>query len=165
MFNKVLGIDPGLDGGLGFLSRDGTVKLYKMPTRAKLMKSGKKRREIDEDALATIIRRESPDVAWVEDVHAIGGKGIQGRKDGVVGAFTFGEGKGILKGVLGALGVPRRYVTPQVWKGALRLSAAQDEVARARALFPAYAEVIKGSGPSEGLLIAFYGLCHTPPSA
>lgn len=161
MFNKVLGIDPGLDGGLGFLSRDGAVKLYRMPTRAKFLKSGKKRREIDEDALAKIIRAESPDVVWIEDVHAIGGKGKNGRRDGVVGAFSFGEGKGILKGVVGALGIPRRYVDPQVWKGALRLSAAQDEVARARALFPAYAETIKGSGPSEGLLIAFYGLCHT----
>lgn len=161
MFNKVLGIDPGLDGGLAFLTRDGIVKLYKMPTRPKLLKSGKKRREIDEDKLAEIIRIEAPDVAWVEDVHAIGGKGIKGRKDGVVGAFAFGEGKGVLKGVLGALGIPRRYVAPAAWKGALRLSASQDEVERARALFPRYRDSIKGSGPSEGLLIAFYGLCHT----
>ena len=162
MIHKVLGIDPGLDGGLAFLTQEGQLKVYRMPTRPKIMASGKKRREIDEDRLATIIRLEAPSVAWVEDVHAIGGKASGRRADGVVGAFAFGEGKGILKGVLGALGVLRRYVTPSVWKDRMRLSSDKDlSIARAQRLFPTLRAELKHDGCAEAALLAVYGLTLT----
>jgi len=106
----------------------------------------------------------------VEDVHAIAkGRGPDGeqRGDGVRAAFSFGEGKRILRGVLAALGIARRYVSPQKWKDTLGLIGAKKNASkpRARALFPACQKVISSEGKAEAVLIATFGVLSDHPPA
>lgn len=151
----ILAIDPGLDGGLVFLSETGQiVGAYRMPTQTDTMASGKNRRRVDEDALSEIVRshREGLIEAWIENVRSR-------PTDGHVGAFSFGEGKGVLKGVLGALGVERRYADPAGWKAAMGLTKDKKlSIRKAQGMFPKHAHVLGYDGVAEASLLAVYGL-------
>lgn len=157
---RVVSIDPGVTGALTLIDTVAlTLRAERMPTRVE-RRSRKDKTFIDEDALTDLILAMKPDVAWIEDVFAIGrgNKGPEGRQDGVVGAFSFGEGKGVLKGVLGALRVPRRYASPSVWKG--KLGASSDKAqskALAHRFFPRSVPVLSSSGKAEAALIGLYG--------
>lgn len=83
---------------------------------------------------------------------------------GVVSAFSFGEGKGVLLGVSAAMGVPTTLVKPTQWKKQMRVPAdKRAAVQRASQLFPAVAHLFKGprggvfDGRAEAALIALYG--------
>lgn len=83
---------------------------------------------------------------------------------GVVSAFSFGEGKGVLLGVAAAMGVPTTLVKPTQWKKQMRVPAdKRAAVQRASQLFPAVASLFKGprggvfDGRAEAALIALYG--------
>lgn len=161
---RLVGIDPGLTGGIVCLdTARRTMLVAPLPVRTEKRPSGKIKSYIDEDALAALVRSWCPDEAWVEDVHVIGGKqGPEERRwDGVVGAFTFGEGKGTIRGVLGALGVPRRWVSPQKWKNLLRASSGPGKAKAVKDLahryFPLMAAQLKSSGKAEAALIALFG--------
>jgi crossover junction endodeoxyribonuclease RuvC len=170
----VLGIDPGLDGALAILSADGKLlDVRPMPTRTLTKADGGKKRLVCEEGLAAYVRKWQPTVAWIEDVYS-------SSQMGVVGAFTFGEGKGTLRGVLGALGVPRRFVSPMTWKARLGVlvprtpllpgmtkkahkaahkKALKDAaIAKAAKLFPRHARQLTKDGPAEAALIGAYGL-------
>ena len=47
--------------------------------------------------------------------------------EGAVGAFAFGRSRGVIEGVLGALGVPIAFITPASWKPALGLAGASKD--------------------------------------
>lgn len=162
MINTVLGIDPGTKGGLALVHRDGRcLGLWKLPYMSVNKSSGGQKSYVDGVALAELLRGlpALPDQAWLEDVFSRPGEGH-------VGAFSFGEGKGTIKGVLAALGVPREDIAPSVWKGALGLSGIVDKkarktaaIAKATKLFPsAPPKLVRLDGPAEALLIAGYGL-------
>ena len=91
----VIGIDPGLDGGIAVLDGSGAiVGLGVMPVLAG------KRREVDAGELASrLYRVESvigpPTLAIVERVHAM-------PRQGVASSFAFGTGYGLVLGVLAA---------------------------------------------------------------
>ena len=167
----ILGIDPGLSGALAFIDLEGgSLEVVPMPVRHWKTSAGKARSQVDEDALAAIIRARRPTIAWVEDVHAIAkGRGPDGEQqgDGVRAAFSFGEGKGILRGVLAALGIARQYVSPQKWKDTFGLIGAKKNASkpRARSLYPACQKVISSEGKSEAVLIATYGVLFAHPPA
>ena len=102
----VIGIDPGLGGGLAAIGGKGELlELADMPLR----RSGKKK-EIDGAALAEFLGRFGPAQVIVEAVHAM-------PKQGVASTFTFGRGVGIVLGVLQAMGLPFAEVSPQAWQG------------------------------------------------
>ena len=153
MVHTRLGIDPGLDGGLVFLTADGKITgAYRMPTYSLKNKAGKAKRYVCGTTLAKIIREHSTGLleAWIEDVHSM-------PRDGHVGAFAFGEGKGVLKGVLAALGVPQRFVAPSSWKGAMGLSADKKvSIARAQGMFPAHSADMRHDGVAEAALLVVY---------
>ncbi len=162
MINTVLGIDPGTKGGLGLVRRDGRcLGLWKLPYMKVQQASGGFKSYVDAAALAQLLRGlpALPDEAWLEDVFSRPGEGH-------VGAFSFGEGKGTIKGVLAALGVPRKDIAPATWKTAMGVSGLGDKAAlkagaveKAKKLFPdAPAKLVKLDGPAEGLLIAAYGV-------
>lgn len=157
---RVVSFDPGVTGALTLIDTTAlTIRAVPMPTRVE-RRSRKDKTFIDEDRLTDLLIEMAPEVAWIEDVFAIGrgGKGPEGRQDGVVGAFSFGEGKGVLKGVLGALRVPRRYVSPSVWKG--KLGATSDKAqskALAHRFFPKAVPALSSSGKAEAALIGLYG--------
>jgi len=151
----VLGFDPGLDGAIAIYWPD-TNKLvvHDTPTMG-----DKKRRCINAAQLSHLIQQEiKEDMPWVaafvEDVHAMIGWGIGS-------AFRFGESKGVLFGVLGALNIPTRRVAPQTWKKKLGLSRDKDASRKlAIETWPHHADLfarVKDDNRAEAALIAKYG--------
>ena len=143
----ILGIDPGKTGALAWVHDDGLLPhIVDMPdvTGAALAA-----------VLADMIHDNRPDVAWVEQVHAM-------PRQGVSSTWKFAEGYGVILGALGALGVPVRLVTPAAWKKAARLP--KDKTAarqRAIELWPDLSERfarVKDDGRAEAALIALYGM-------
>jgi crossover junction endodeoxyribonuclease RuvC len=150
---RVLGIDPGLTGALALIetSLDALV-IRDMP----VARSGTgTRQEIVPVLLAEMIRALDPDVAFLERVNAM-------PKQGVSSVFTFGQGYGMIRGVLAALLVPVELVTPGHWKRIMRLDK---DKSRARAvamnLFPRDAKMfqrVKDHDRAEAALLAWLGL-------
>lgn len=150
----IIGIDPGLSGGLAALDGE-TIDLLIMPVVAVGLK-----REIDEqtlvDWLASYKVRGDVQVI-IEAVHAM-------PKQGVTSMFTFGTGWGLVRGICAGLGIPYRLVRPQEWQRVVMPGMARgSEYCVASRLWP-LAE-FRASGrcrkPHEGLvdaaLIAEYG--------
>jgi crossover junction endodeoxyribonuclease RuvC len=150
----ICGIDPGLSGALAFFDpATGNLDVLDMPT---LLAGVRGKRILDEDAVARAvdIRSSALTHAFVELVGTRPG-------EGAVGAFSFGQGYGLLRGVLAAHFVPRTYVRPAVWKKALSVPAQKDGArARASELLPRYAGCwtrVKDDGRAEAAMIAVYG--------
>jgi crossover junction endodeoxyribonuclease RuvC len=150
----VCGVDPGLSGALAFYDvENGDLEVLDMPT-LKAGTGGK--RIVDIDALATAISSRADYVshAFIEQVGTRPG-------EGAVGAFSFGEGFGALKGVVVANLIPRTFVRPNVWKKALGVPAEKDGArSRASQLLPRHAHYwarVKDDGRAESALIALYG--------
>jgi crossover junction endodeoxyribonuclease RuvC len=148
----ILGIDPGLSGALALLRPDGALAVHDMPT----LQAGK-RREIDEIELARLIDAAGPiERAVLEQVGVRPG-------EGAVGAFSFGRGYGLIRGILRAHFVPVVDVTPQRWHRAMGIKAgAGKDASRALAkeLFQHQAELfarVKDDGRAEAALIALWG--------
>lgn len=146
----IVGIDPGLKGGLAvlFLSAVGGV-----------IDSGVISYDIEAYCQMIALAKSnylSPIVA-IEQVHSM-------PKQGVASTFKFGEQFGILKGLCMGLGVKFITITPQEWKRGMGLLH-QDKgasIALAKKLFPGAnlrpsARCRKDSdGMAESLLIAEY---------
>lgn len=79
---------------------------------------------------------------------------------GVTSMFNFGQGYGVIKGVLAGIGVPYKDATPQKWKKACGLIGSDKDAARLLAieLFPdAELHLKKHGGRADALLIAKFG--------
>jgi len=149
----IVGIDPGLKGGIAFL-RNSKVEIHDMPT----MPNPKGKEELDLFALGSILRPLWPwggrNVAVLEKVHAM-------PKQGLSSTFRFGEGYGALQMALIGHGYELHYVTPAVWKRHFGLSADKG-VSRGLASrrFPESASQftrVKDDGRAEAALLAVYG--------
>lgn len=103
---KIVGIDPGLKGGIAFVCVDEAIS-FKMP----IIKNGTKA-VLDLPAIVGLMKTHQPDFAVLELVHAM-------PRQGVVSTFTFGQGYGAIKGILAALGIGYEEVTPQKWQKAI----------------------------------------------
>ena len=101
MLTTVVGIDPGLDGGVAILG----------PTQEAVHPMPIANGEIDVPLLAGLLRSLdlATTVVAIELVHAM-------PLQGVSSVFTFGKGFGTLLGVTGTLGVRTELVNPAAWK-------------------------------------------------
>ena len=121
----ILGVDPGLAGGIFLLDprQPSTGTAFDIPTH-QLTRGGKPKREVDIQCLLGLL---SPGLehAFVERVGAMPGQGVSS-------SLAFGKCGGIILGVLAALRVPVTEVPPAQWKRALGVPKAKDG-ARARA--------------------------------
>lgn len=151
--HRILGIDPGLSGGLSLLEIAGGTMLslaaVPMPT-VSLNKKG----EIDLAALGALLTEWRPSVCWIEQQQAMPGQG---------GASTFRTGLnyGMLRGFIPAREIPINLVRPATWKAAMGVPA-DKSAARAIAsrIFPAHSHLwakVKDDGLAEAALIALYG--------
>lgn len=102
----VVGIDPGLDGGLAALTPDG-LELCVMPVVAV-----GKRRQLDEQAVVGWLLARRPCHVFIEQVGAMPGQGV-------TSMFSFGTGWGLLRGICAGLALPYELVRPQEWQGAM----------------------------------------------
>ncbi len=163
----IAGVDPGNSGGIALLDPDrALIHIIDMPVFE--FYTTKNNVKIDPQGVSRAFELVPISCAYVEDVHS-------SPQMGVVSAFNFGEGKGILLGALAAHGVPTTPVKPAAWKKTMRCPAdKRATVMRASQLLPAVAHLFKGprggvfDGRAESALLALYGaldLGWTPSTA
>ena len=151
----IIGVDPGQTGAIA--AYDGTIitGLIDMPTMSRLHGSGQ---QVDPYTLATEILdlcggRNA--TAVIEAVSAKTGQGVSSM-------FRFGESVGVVLGVLGALQMPVRWVTPGRWKKAAGIAGKDKDAARSLAiqLHPEVAGQLtrkRDVGRADSILIARFG--------
>lgn len=150
---KICGIDPGVGGAFALIENEQVLAIEDMPT---FMAGGKKstRKSVNADGVSTILREWQPDHVFIELVGSRPGEGH-------VGAFSFGDSAGVLRGAAAALLLPVTRVPPAQWKQALKVPAAKDGArARATQLLPRAAVHWKrkmDDGRAEAALIALWG--------
>ena len=97
---KIIGIDPGLSGGIAVLENNKVLNIFDMP----VMPEGKKnKRQLNSAQLVSLIRENinsNEDITVVvEQVNAMPGQGV-------TSMFNFGQTFGAIKGVCAALELP-----------------------------------------------------------
>lgn len=150
----ILGIDPGLTGGIALYSmiKHELVFVKAMPVKATHQKH---HAPIDLKAIARFIDPYTSRIrfAAIEDVHSM-------PNNGPVQAFKFGFATGLLHGICETLGLKVLPVSPAVWKCALNLGKNKKQsLALAQKLFPKDSEeflLSKDDGKAEAALIARY---------
>jgi crossover junction endodeoxyribonuclease RuvC len=160
--SAILGIDPGLSGALAmYWPKTGILHVADMPT----INAGKgkaSKRIIDVQALALLVGdMHNNDLVQGVITHCFLEQVGTRPGEGAVGAFTFGEGVGVLRGILAANLIPVTRVTPATWKKALGVPAAKDGArARASELLPRHADKwtrVKDDGRAEASMLCLYG--------
>lgn len=158
----ILGIDPGLTGALVLLGEDGEAihLIHDMPTttgsQGKRTVDGALLADVVREALAMTASREGTRLeAIIERVNAMPGQGV-------TSMFSFGQSFGILLGVLGALGVRVRLVTPASWKRQAKLTGQDKDAGRQLALqlWPERSSDFArklDTGRADAALIAYFG--------
>jgi crossover junction endodeoxyribonuclease RuvC len=140
----IAGIDPGKSGAIALLYDKGDLFVDDMPVFGK---------ELNGAAIAAIFNECKPDHVYLESVNSH----LMGRQS----AFNFGQGFGVIKGVLATLAIPFTLVTPSKWKGHYNLGRDKDDArAAATRLFPVSANLFerkKDDGRAEAALIANWG--------
>lgn len=140
----IVGVDPGLQGGIAVLTPYGPGRLLPMPTAG---------REIDLGEVARILidlQAQEPHVA-LERAQAF-------PKAGVSGMFRYGCGYGGILGVCAALAIPVTLVAPAKWHRMLCTGNGNPKARAAEAagrLFPDVTLTVgKGRKPHEGVVDA-----------
>ena len=155
-FRLTLGIDPGQTGCVAALADGVPAGFIDMPTMAR--RAGGL--QVDGAALASQIRAmlaQHPGAyvqAVLEQVASM-------PRQGVASVFRFGQSDGVVRGVLGAVGVGFIEVPPQTWKRYLRLTGCDKDAARAQVIqrFPQLSGQLsrkKDVGRADALLIALW---------
>jgi crossover junction endodeoxyribonuclease RuvC len=152
----IIGIDIGATGAIAVLTDTGELlDVQDMPT---LHDGPAKRRTINAPLLAEIIYKSHADRAFVERV---GPRPMEG----VVGAFSFGDAKGVVRGCLAAAAIPAIFITPVTWKRAVGIPPGKGmkDMARSNAInrWPGKAILFSrkmDDGRAEAALIGLAGL-------
>ena len=125
---KIIGIDPGLSGGIAVLENNKILNMFDMP----VMAEGKKnKRQLNSAQLVSLIKDNikvnEEIVVVVEQVNAMPGQGV-------TSMFNFGQTFGAIKGVCAALGLPIFFVRPSKWKKHFELINASKDSSRTKAI-------------------------------
>jgi len=117
--STIIGIDPGLKGGIAIFENDKLLKVYKMPTLTKTTAfkhtKGKSKGQyrdqesIDTLALVNILSAYDDPHVWLEKSIPLYGISLQNN-------LKIAYGAGQLHGVITALGVPFREIMPKAWQ-------------------------------------------------
>ena len=153
---KIIGIDPGLSGGIAILENNKVLNMFDMP----VMSEGKKnKRQLNSAQLVSLIKENissNDEIAVVvEQVNAMPGQGV-------TSMFNFGQTFGAIKGVCAALELPIFFVRPSKWKKHFELINSSKDSSRTRAIemYPAMSNQLskkKDVNKSDAILIArFY---------
>lgn len=159
-----IGIDPGMSGAIAIFADGAPVSVHDMP----VMERRAGGQQVNAAELASLLRgilREHPGayiVAVLEQVNAmpsIPGANGERRGMGSSSAFRFGESYGVVRGVIGALGIGLIHALPRTWKQRMGLTGTEKDVARTSAIerWPAMAGQLarkKDIGRADALLIA-----------
>jgi len=156
---RIIGIDPGLSGGIAILDNSKVIELFDMP----VMPDGKKnKRQLNSALLVKLIKDNIKNledtVMVVEQVNAMPGQGV-------TSMFNFGQTFGAIKGICAALGLPIFFVRPAKWKKHFELINSSKDSSRTKAIemYPSISEQLskkKDVNKSDAILIARY-YCET----
>jgi crossover junction endodeoxyribonuclease RuvC len=164
----ILGIDPGIRGGLAVVSSTDDVGFLLLdaidiPT----IGTGAAER-VDVAAVRDFILRHTPRLALIERAQAM-------PKQGASSGFKYGRAVGALEASIVLCEVPIEIIEPSAWKRHWHLPGKDKERARQRALelFPAAHALLarkRDHGRAEAALLALYGLRNSrviaaPPGA
>lgn len=157
---KILGIDPGLSGGLALLSEGIIIDAFKMPI---IKYNGKQ--EIDIGGLKQIIVnwriKWKPFHVWIEQQQSM-------PRQGVASSFRTGQNYGILLGMLAGLNIPLSIVRPVDWKRYMKVPADKTAaILTATRLLPSSSHLWStrsSDGIAEAALIAVYGSYQLRPT-
>jgi|TARA_B100000780_G_scaffold251952_1_gene198822 crossover junction endodeoxyribonuclease RuvC len=152
---RIIGIDPGLSGGIAILEDNKIKILFDMP----VMPDGKKnKRQLNSALLVKLIKDNieilENTIMVVEQVNAMPGQGV-------TSMFNFGQTFGAIKGICAALGLPIFLVRPAKWKKHFELINSSKDASRTKAIemYPSISEQLskkKDVNKSDAILIARY---------
>ena len=152
---RIIGIDPGLSGGIAILEDNKVKEIFDMP----VMPDGKKnKRQLNNAFLAQLIKENIENIEdtimVVEQVNAMPGQGV-------TSMFNFGQTFGAIKGICAALVLPIFFVRPAKWKKHFELINSSKDASRTKVIemYPSIAEKLskkKDVNKSDAILIARY---------
>ncbi len=152
---RIIGIDPGLSGGIAVLEDNKIKQVFDMP----VMSDGKKnKRQLNSAFLAQLITENiksiEDTIIVVEQVNAMPGQGV-------TSMFNFGQTFGAIKGICAALRLSIFFVRPAKWKKHFELINSSKDASRTKAIemYPSIAEKLskkKDVNKSDAILIARY---------
>jgi len=152
---KIIGIDPGLSGGIAVLENNKVKNIFDMP----VMAEGKKnKRQLNSAQLVKLLRDNYSDQdevsVVVEQVNAMPGQGV-------TSMFNFGQTFGAIKGICAALGLPIYFVRPAKWKKHFELINSSKDASRTKTIemYPSLSNELakkKDVNKSDAILIAKY---------
>src|SRR5262249_14463881 len=109
--SPILGVDPGVTGGVAFLYPSGEIFADDIPTAGG---------EVDVDTLVRRVREMQPALAIIERANAM-------PKQGVASTFKYGVAYGALRTVVALCNIPYQLVTPGKWKAHFHLDADKEK--------------------------------------
>ena len=154
MTGNVAGIDPGLEGALCVMKRDGTVlDLLDLP--AIVMRAKPRKVELDEPRIRDILTEWEVGHCYLERAQAM-------PKQGIVSTGNYMAAYGLVRGILVGLGVPYTLVLPATWKKSMMPDMTRGEkgadMVRAKQLFPDLElDRVKDHHRADAVLICEYG--------
>ena len=153
----IIGIDPGISGGICFFE-DGQVKdIIDMP----VMADGKKNKrqingpQVYNEILKRINKFQKKDIIVViEQVSAMPGQGV-------TSMFNFGQSFGVLKGICSAMQLSMFFIRPAKWKKYFGLIKTEKDASRTKVIeiFPYISSQLsrkKDSNKADAILIASF---------
>ena len=151
----IIGIDPGVSGGISVLENKKVIDVFEMPT----MIDGKKnKKQVNGAQVSNIIKenigKEKDIIVVVEHVNAMPGQGV-------TSMFNFGQSFGVIKGICSALSLPIYFVRPTKWKKHFNLIKTNKDASRTKAIevYPEISSKLhrkKDSNKADAILIARY---------
>jgi crossover junction endodeoxyribonuclease RuvC len=151
----IIGVDPGVSGGISILENKKVIEVYDMPT---MIEGKKNKRQVNGSQVTNIIKENvdtnKETTVVVEHVNAMPGQGV-------TSMFNFGQSFGVIKGVCAALSLPIYFVRPTKWKKHFNLIKTNKEAGRTKAieLYPEISGKLsrkKDSNKADAILIARY---------
>ena len=157
---RIIGIDPGLSGGIAVLDDLEIFDIFDMP----IMSEGKKNKnQLNSAQLVSIIKKHvvsGKTSVIVEQVSAMPGQGV-------TSMFNFGQTFGSIKGICAALGLPIFYVRPAKWKKHFELINSSKDASRTKVIemYPSISSRLskkKDVNKADAILIArYFRDCHS----
>ena len=152
---RIIGIDPGLSGGIAILDDLKICDIFDMP----IMSEGKKNKnQLNSAQLVNLITKhiikKDETYVIVEQVSAMPGQGV-------TSMFNFGQTFGSIKGICAALGLPIFYVRPAKWKKHFELINSSKDASRTKVIemYPSISSRLtkkKDVNKADAILIARY---------
>ena len=151
---RIIGIDPGLSGGIAVLDDLKIFDMFDMP----IMSEGKKNKnQLNSAQLVNIIKKHivlGKTFVIVEQVSAMPGQGV-------TSMFNFGQTFGSIKGICAALNLPIFYVRPAKWKKHFELINSSKDASRTKVIemYPSISDRLsrkKDVNKADAILIGRY---------